>query len=86
MVAAVNIACSIEMCEKSNITVASSFLRIGNCIDCTIYSYLQLSGPVIYGDSRGLIMAPHNCSYPELLSHLKEADIGYVTPGAVVSN
>jgi hypothetical protein len=85
MVAAVNIACSIEMCETTNITVASSFLRIGNCIDCSIHSYLQVSGPVIYGDSRGLIMSPHNCSYPELLTHLREADIAFVAPGAVVN-
>lgn len=30
-------------------------------------------------------MSPHNCSYPELLTHLREADIGFVAPGAVVS-
>ena len=86
MVAAVNIACSIDMCENTNVIVASHFLRIGNCIDCSLHSYTELSSPVIYGDSRGIVMSPHNCAYPELMSHLREADISFIAPGAVVSN
>ena len=39
MVPAVNKACSIDKCENSNISVASNYLRIGNCVDCHVYSY-----------------------------------------------
>lgn len=39
MVASVEKAASIDKCENCTITVASSFLRIGNCVDCTVYSF-----------------------------------------------
>jgi hypothetical protein len=81
MVAAVNKTCSIDKCENVTVCVASNFVRIGNCIDSTVHSYTQLSPPIIYGDTRNLIMAPHNTSYFELLSHLRAADIVYIPPG-----
>jgi TBCC domain-containing protein 1 len=81
MVAAVNVACSIEKCEKTTICVASNFLRIGNCVDCTVYSYTQMCPPIIYGDSRNLTMAPHNTSYFDIMTHLREADISFIAPG-----
>lgn len=37
--------------------------------------------PIIYGDSRNLIMAPHNTSYFEILNHLRAADILFIAPG-----
>ena len=81
MVAAVNKTCSIDKCENVTVCVASNFVRIGNCIDSTIHSYTQLAPPIIYGDTRNLIMAPHNTSYFELLSHLRAADIVFIPPG-----
>jgi len=53
-VSAVTRACSIDMCENVTVTVAAEYLRIGNCVDCQIFSYTQLSPPVIYGDTRSL--------------------------------
>ena len=41
-----------------------------------------MSAPIIYGDTRNLTMAPHNTSYFELLSHLRAADIMFISPGA----
>lgn len=80
MVAAINKTCSIDKCENVTICLASNFVRIGNCVDCTVHSYTQLSPPIIYGDTRNLIMAPHNTSYFELLSHLRAADIMFIPP------
>ena len=82
MVAAVNKTCSIDKCENSNICVASNYLRIGNCVDTTVNSYTQMEPPIIYGDTRNLIMSPHNCSYFELTNHLRAADILFISPGS----
>jgi len=82
MVGAVNSTCSIEKCENTIVCVASNYLRIGNCVDCTVYSYTQLSSPIIYGDTRNLTIAPHNVSYYELANHLKAADLVFVAPGS----
>jgi len=81
MVAAVNKTCSIDKCENVTVCVASNFVRIGNCIESTIHSYNQLEPPIIYGDTRNLVMAPHNTSYFELLTHLRAADIVFIPPG-----
>lgn len=80
MVAAVNKTCTIDKCENVTICVASNFMRIGNSVDCTIHSFTQMAAPIIYGDTRNLIMAPHNTSYFELLSHLRAADIKFIPP------
>ena len=72
-VAAVTRACTLDKCENVTVTVAADYLRIGNCVDCQIYSYTQQSPPVIYGDTRSLQLAPHNASYPELNNTLREA-------------
>lgn len=80
MVAAVNKTCTIEKCENVTVCIATNFLRIGNCVDCTVQSFTQLAPPIIYGDTRNLIMAPHNTSYFELMAHLRAADIMFIPP------
>lgn len=80
MVAAVNKTCTIEKCENVTVCVASNFLRIGNCVDCTVSPYTQMSPPVIYGDTSHLVMAPHNASYFDLFVHLREAGIAFIPP------
>jgi hypothetical protein len=37
--AAVAKCCSIDKCEGTTVTVAAHCLRIGNCVDCSVYSY-----------------------------------------------
>jgi hypothetical protein len=39
MVASVNTACTIDKCENTIVCVASNYLRIGNCVECVVYSY-----------------------------------------------
>ena len=75
LIAAVSETVSIDMCENTNIVVAAPFVRIGNCVDCVLHCYVNLCGPVIYGDSRALVMAPHNCSYNGIVEHLSDAKI-----------
>ncbi len=76
-VAAVNRVCTLDKCENVTVTVASEYLRIGNCVDCQVYSYTQSSPPVIFGDTRSLQLAPHNASYPELSNTLREAGLNW---------
>lgn len=74
-VAAVNKAITIDKCENVTVCVASHFLRIGNCVDCTFYTYSQQCPPVIYGDSRNVQLGPHNAHYKELEVHLHNAEL-----------
>ena len=74
-VAAVTRSCSLDKCENVTVTVASEYLRIGNCVDCQVYSYTHQCPPVVYGDTRSLQLAPHNASYPELSNTLRDAGI-----------
>lgn len=68
---------TLERCENVTLCCASTYLRIGNCVDCIVNSYTQLAPPVIFGDTRSLMLAPHNASYPELENSLKAAGINY---------
>ena len=76
-VAAVTRACTLDKCENVTVTVAAEYLRIGNCVDCQVYSYTQLSPPVVFGDTRSLQLAPHNAGYPELANTLRESGINW---------
>ena len=75
--AAVSRAITIDKCENVIICCAGSYLRIGNCVDCQVYSYTQLSPPVIYGDTRSVQLGPHNAGYPELQTSMQDAGINW---------
>ena len=79
-VAAVTRAITIDKCENVIVCCAGNYLRIGNCVDCQIFSYTQMSPPVIYGDTRTLSLAAHNAAYPELANTLKEAGVNWKLP------
>ncbi len=83
-VAAVSKCVSVDKCENITICVATQFIRIGNCVDCTVHSYSQLSPPLVYGDTRSLILAPHNAGCFELLTALKNANIAFISLGSQV--
>lgn len=74
-VAAVSRVCSIDRCENVTICCASAFMRIGNCVDCTVYSFTSATPPVVFGDTHRLVLAPHNASFPELSNKLRDAGI-----------
>lgn len=74
VVAAVNKVLSVEKCEGTIVSGTSNCVRIGNSIESTVHSYSAIR-PILFGDNRGVIMAPHNLAYPELMSHVKRAKI-----------
>jgi len=71
LVSAINKLVSIDKCEKTQITVAGEFIRIGSCIDCQINTYSVTAPPIVYGDTRSLTLGPHNSGYAELIPALK---------------
>ena len=75
MIAAWELSCSIDKWEKTQVTVATNFLRIGNSIDCVVYAYSGSNVPVLFGDNRNVVLAPHNAGYSTLGDHLKSAKI-----------
>jgi hypothetical protein len=40
-----------------------------------VYCYSGNSLPILFGDNKNIIMAPHNVGYKELIDHLKAAKI-----------
>lgn len=57
---------TLTNCENVTFTAASGIIRVGNCVDCVIYSYSHYGAPIIYGDTRNLSLAPHNAGFAEL--------------------
>jgi hypothetical protein len=55
--------------------VAAGTTRVGNCVDCTVYSYSHCGAPIVYGDTRNLLMGPHNAGYTELPNQLQQAGL-----------
>jgi TBCC domain-containing protein 1 len=78
--ASVRRVCSIKDCESTNVTVASSCIRIGNAVDCSVHGYSHMGGPIVYGDTRSLLLGPHNACYPDMLNHLSTASINIQVP------
>jgi hypothetical protein len=74
MVAAVNKVLSVEKCENTIVSGTTNCTRVGNSIETTIYVYTTMR-PILFGDNRGLILAPHNIGYPEMMNHVKRAKI-----------
>lgn len=74
VVAACSKIVSIDKCENCHITIATNLLRVSNTIDTIIYSYSQYE-PILYGDNRGLSLAPHNIYYDGLLTIFKNAKL-----------
>ncbi len=66
---------TIDKCEKTQISLASNFIRIGNSIDCTVSVYSGNNVPFLYGDNKNIILGPHNVGYTTLNDHLKKAEI-----------
>lgn len=78
-VSAVARVCSLDRCENVTICCAANLLRIGSCIDCTVYTFTTACAPVIFGDTRSLVLAPHNSSFPDLANRLKNAGLSVKT-------
>jgi len=75
MVAACRMACTIDKWEKTQVSVASNFVRIGNSIDWTVYCYSGNNVPIMFGDNKNITMGPHNVGYSNIMDHFKEAQV-----------
>lgn len=73
---------SIDKCENCNITCATNLLKVSNTIDSTVFSY-SINEPILFGDNRALVMAPHNVYYNDLSSHIKLAKFPAISPSYI---
>jgi len=80
--AAVAKSATVQKCEKSVVTVAAKYLRVGNSVDCNVFSYCVMGPPIIYGDSRSLQLGPFNAGFNSLAEHLAQADLPFAPPQA----
>eukprot|EP01025_Chloroclados_australasicus_P004780 TRINITY_DN11278_c0_g2_i6.p1 TRINITY_DN11278_c0_g2~~TRINITY_DN11278_c0_g2_i6.p1 ORF type:complete len:607 (+),score=36.83 TRINITY_DN11278_c0_g2_i6:265-2085(+) len=64
----------IEDCQKVELHVACKRILLSSCQQCTVYLGTE-EKPVIIGDSRFLVFAPHNSPYEFLQRHVLRAQI-----------
>ena len=69
---------TIDKCESCTVVIAGSLVRVGNNVDCTIHVYSPFP-PVLYGDNRGVVLAPFNVYLSELESLMESLGIPSVT-------
>lgn len=74
IIAAASKIVSIDKCEKCQICLISNLTRISNTIDTNIFMY-SLNEPILFGDNRGLKLGPHNVTYNDLFTHIKESKL-----------
>jgi TBCC domain-containing protein 1 len=65
VVCAVSRVLSMQHCERVSVHVASSALKLDNCVDCRAYVYCR-TPPILTGDTRGIALGPFNVVYSEL--------------------
>lgn len=80
VIAAVNKIISIDKCVKCKICVVTNFIRISNTIDSNIYFY-SVNEPILFGDNRGICLGPHNVTYSELYTHIKNSKLMLLKQG-----
>ena len=64
-ISAVSGLATMDKCEACTVVIAGSLIRVGNNVDCTVHIYSPFP-PVLYGDNRGIILAPFNVFLNEL--------------------
>lgn len=57
-----------------SITVATNFIRIGSCVDSKVFSY-SIQVPYLFGDNRGVVLAPFNAGFVGLKQHLDSCEL-----------
>lgn len=64
----------VELCERMQLIVPCSRIKISNCRECLFYLGTN-SRPVIIGDNHNLQVAPYNTFYPRLDYHLAKVRV-----------
>lgn len=73
-ISAVSGLATMDKCESCTVVIAGSLVRVGNNVDCTVHVYSPFP-PVLYGDNRGVVLAPFNVYLPDLHSLLEAQGI-----------
>lgn len=76
-VAAVRRICSVDKCERINLTCSTNLLRIGNTIDSKL-NFFSTSEPILFGDNKSIVMGPNNANSFEMIDKMKKAEIPIV--------
>ncbi len=63
---------TLDLCENVKLVSFCRKLVVINSVDCTLYVHTPYS-PLLLGDFRGLVFAPHNCNYSLLEEHIRKA-------------
>ena len=58
-ISAVSGLATMDKCESCTFVIAGSLVRVGNSVDCILHVYSPFP-PVLYGDNRGVVLAPFN--------------------------
>jgi len=74
LLAAVEKVCTIDKCEKTDVSVATNFLRVGSSVDCKVYAYVQ-GKTFMFGDNRNMQFGPFNAGYSGIESHFSSAGL-----------
>ncbi len=69
-------------CERIQLASAARRLLVNNCIECVFTCFAAYS-PVLSGDNRSCMFAPHNAPYPRLSSHMRMAGLPDSSPPAI---
>jgi TBCC domain-containing protein 1 len=56
---------TMDKCENCTLVILGSLIRVGNCVDTTVHVYSPFP-LVLYGDNRGVNLAPFNVNIPDL--------------------
>ncbi len=68
-------------CERVQLVSAARRLLVNNCIEC-LFPCFAAYAPVLFGDNRSCMFAPHNALYPDLAAHMRMAGLLDSSPPA----
>jgi hypothetical protein len=65
---------TMDKCENCCLVIAGNFIRVGNSVDCAVHIYSPFP-PVLYGDNRGVVLAPFSVHMEELSGMMEASGI-----------
>eukprot|EP01084_Bolivina_argentea_P007287 13690_1 len=66
-------------CEHVQLVSAARRLLVNNCIEC-IFPCFAAYAPILFGDNRSCMFAPHNALYPRITAHMRIAGLPGSSP------
>ncbi len=69
-------------CERIQLVSTARRLLVNNCIEC-VFPCFAAYAPILSGDNRSCMFAPHNAPYPSLAAHMRMAGLPDSSPPAI---